>query len=474
MVGLADNAVKESQQRIGSAISKFGYRIPGKRIVINLAPANIRKEGSAYDLAIAIAIISAAGQASFEYLDDFLIMGELALDGSLRPITGALPIILHAKECGYKGCILPLESAREGAQIDGISVFGARNFQEVVDILQEPSLSSDKLVTPIIDKTTTSAECDFADVKGQELAKRGLEIAACGAHNVIMIGSPGAGKTFMAKCLSSILPPLGREESIETSKIYSVAGMLGANGSLMKKRPFRQPHHTSTIQSLAGALGMPGEVSLAHNGILFADELAEFSRSSLELLRQPLEDREIQICRAKTRVCYPASFMFVAAMNPCPCGYYNQRGKICNCSVSSILKYRGKLSGPLMDRIDIQLQILPVSASEIVGEGGSKGESSAQIATRVAKARELQYIRYKGENFYTNAQIPPNLISKYCQIGARERSFLKDMITKMNLSARGYSRILKVARTIADLEEAESIEVRHLAQAMQFKMDDEW
>lgn len=474
MVGLADSAVKESQQRIGSAISKFGYRIPGKRIVINLAPANIKKEGSAYDLAIAVAIVSAGGQANFECLDDFLIMGELALDGSLRPITGALPIILHARDCGYKGCILPLESAREGAQIEGISVFGAANFKEVVEILQEPSLAADKLVAPIIDKTHSWYECDFADVKGQQQAKRGLEVAASGGHNVIMIGSPGSGKTFMAKCLASILPPLGREESIETSKIYSVAGLLGASGSLMRNRPFRQPHHTSTIQSLAGALGMPGEVSLAHNGILFADELAEFSRSSLELLRQPLEDREIQICRAKTRVCYPASFMFVAAMNPCPCGYYNQRGKVCNCSVSSILKYRGKLSGPLMDRIDIQLQIMPVSASEIVGESGQRGESSAQIAKRVAKAREIQYARYSGEKFYTNAQIPPSMLSKYCQIGAKERSFLKDMITKMNLSARGYSRVLKVARTIADMEAAESIQVRHLAQAMQFKMDDEW
>ncbi|MBQ5864372.1 MAG: YifB family Mg chelatase-like AAA ATPase, partial [Bacteroidales bacterium] len=370
LVGLADSAVKESQQRIGSAISKFGYRIPGKKIVINMAPANIRKEGSAYDLAIAVAIVSASGQISLSSLDDYIIMGELALDGTLRPITGALPIILHARECGYKGCILPLESAKEGAEIDGIKVYGAETFKDVVDILQDPSLCNNKLVKYNVVEYAGSTDYDFADIKGQEQAKKGLEIAASGGHNVIMIGAPGTGKTYMAKCLNSIMPKLSKRESLETSKIYSVAGLLGDNLGLIKERPFRQPHHTSSIQSLAGALGMPGEVSLAHNGILFADELAEFPRSLLELLRQPLEDREIQICRARTRVCYPASFMFVAAMNPCPCGYYNQPGKVCNCSVSSIMKYRNKLSGPLMDRIDIQLRVLPVSASEIVGESG--------------------------------------------------------------------------------------------------------
>ena len=474
MVGLADNAVKESQQRIGSAISKFGYRIPGKKIIINLAPANIRKEGTAYDLAIAIAIISASGQASFESLDDFLIMGELALDGSLRPISGALPIILHAKECGYKGCILPLGSAIEGAEIEGITVFGAKNFKEVIDILDDPSLSADKIVTPIIDMTPSGREFDFADVLGQESAKKGLEVAAAGGHNVIMIGSPGSGKTFMAKCLPSILPKMCAEESLQTSKIYSVASMLDARGGLMRTRPFRQPHHTSTVQSLAGSLGMPGEVSLAHNGVLFADELAEFSRSSLELLRQPLEDRQIQICRAKVRVCYPASFMFVAAMNPCPCGYYNHSGKVCNCSVSAILKYRSKLSGPLMDRIDIQLQISPVSANEIVGESGKKGESSEQIARRVKRARDIQYKRYRGEDFFTNAQIPSGLINKYCVIGVKERRFVKEMISRMQLSARGYTRVLKVARTIADLEGVEQIQIRHIAQAVQYKLNDEF
>ena len=269
------------------------------------------------------------------------------------------------------------------------------------------------------------------------------------------------------------MPKLSKRESLETSKIYSVAGLLGDNLGLIKERPFRQPHHTSSIQSLAGALGMPGEVSLAHNGILFADELAEFPRSLLELLRQPLEDREIQICRARTRVCYPASFMFVAAMNPCPCGYYNQPGKVCNCSVSSIMKYRNKLSGPLMDRIDIQLRVLPVSASEIVGESGKIGESSRQIAQRVKRAREIQYNRYKGENFYTNSQIPAGLISKYCSVGEREKGFLKEMISRMHLSARGYSRVLKVSRTIADIEGAEKIEIKHIAQAIQYKISDE-
>lgn len=473
LVGLADSAVKESQQRIGSAISKFGYRIPGKKIVINMAPANIRKEGSAYDLAIAVAIVSASGQISLSSLNDYIIMGELALDGTLRPVTGALPIILHAKECGYKGCILPLESAKEGAEIDGIKVYGAETFKDVVDILQDPSLCNNKLVKYNVVEYAGSADYDFADIKGQEQAKKGLEIAASGGHNVIMIGAPGTGKTYMAKCLNSIMPKLSKRESLETSKIYSVAGLLGDNLGLIKERPFRQPHHTSSIQSLAGALGMPGEVSLAHNGILFADELAEFPRSLLELLRQPLEDREIQICRARTRVCYPASFMFIAAMNPCPCGYYNQPGKVCNCSVSSIMKYRNKLSGPLMDRIDIQLRVLPVSASEIVGESGKIGESSRQIAQRVKKAREIQYNRYKGENFYTNSQIPAGLISKYCSVGEREKSFLKEMISRMHLSARGYSRVLKVSRTIADIEGAEKIEIKHIAQAIQYKISDE-
>ncbi len=472
LVGLADSAVKESQQRIGSALKRLGYRIPGKKIVINMAPANIRKEGSAFDAAIAIGIMAASGQVECGWLEDFMIMGELALDGTLRGINGALPIAMHAAEKGFKGCILPKESAMECAEVEGITVFGADTLEEVMEILAAPDSACSKIPLRQQYVPRKQWDFDFADVKGQALAKKGLEIAAAGGHNAILIGSPGSGKTFMAKCIPSILPPMEKREALETSKIYSVAGLLKNNkDGLIRERPFRHPHHTSSIQALAGGVGMPGEVSLAHNGVLFTDEIAEFGRAALEILRQPLEDREIQVCRAKSRVCYPASFMLVAAMNPCPCGYFNDPQKQCTCSSSAIMKYVSKLSGPLMDRIDIQLNVKAVPPSEIVGLGLGEEESSAAIAARVKKARDIQLERYRGEAFYTNAQITPGKLAHYCHIGERERLFLKKIVEQLGISARGYSRILKISRTIADLDGEDFISLAHISKAVQFRLN---
>ena len=471
LVGLADNAIKESQQRIGSALGKFGYRIPGKKIIINLAPANLRKEGSAFDAAIAIGILTASGQIETRWNEDFLIMGELALDGSLRPIDGALPIAIHAAEKGFKGCILPEESAAECSEVDGTTIFYAQTLEDIINIITSPETASSYIPLRREYVPKKEWEYDFADVKGQAFAKKGLEIAAAGGHNAILVGSPGCGKTFMAKCIPSILPPMEKQEAIETSKVYSIAGLLKSAGGLIRERPFRSPHHTSTIQSLAGSLGMPGEVSLAHNGVLFADEIAEFGRASLEILRQPLEDREIQVCRAKTRVCYPASFMLIAAMNPCPCGYLNDPKKNCTCSSSAIMKYAGKLSGPLMDRIDIQLNVKSVSPEDIVGLGKTREEPSREIARRVKAARDIQLERFKGENFYTNAQIPAGKLAKYCRIGEREQLFLKNFIARQGISARGYSRILKISRTIADLDVKDFISLEHISKAVQLKLN---
>ena len=471
LVGLADSAIRESQQRISSALNKFGYRIPGKKIIINLAPANLRKEGSAFDAAIAIGILSASGQIETEWTNDFMIMGELALDGSLRAIDGALPMAIHAAQQGFKGCILPKESAAECSDVDGITIFYAETLKDVIDILLAPDSASSRIPLKREYIPKQHWDYDFGDVKGQPFAKKGLEIAAAGNHNAILVGSPGCGKTFMAKCLPSILPPLEKMEAIETSKIYSVAGLLKSSGGLIRERPFRSPHHTSTIQALAGSVGMPGEVSLAHNGVLFADEIAEFGRASLEILRQPLEDREIQVCRAKSRVCYPASFMLVAAMNPCPCGYLNDPKKNCTCSSSAIMKYTGKLSGPLMDRIDIQLNVRNVAPNEIVGLGKGDEEPSRVIARRVKMAREIQLARFTGENFYTNAQIPPGKLAKDRAIGEKEQIFLKRCIARQGISARGYSRILKISRTIADLDGKDFISLEHISKAVQLKLD---
>lgn len=478
MVGLPGSAVKESQQRISSALLRYGYRIPGRRIVINLAPAHLKKEGSSFDVAIAIGILSASGQVSFKNTGDFIILGELALDGSIREITGALPVALYAARQGYKYCIFPYVSALEAGELEEIKVFGVRTLRDVIDILQNPDHSADKIVN---NGGGSGSACmvpardfsyDFSQVKGQRLAKKGLEIAAAGGHNVIMIGSPGSGKTFMAKCLPSILPVMSREEALETSKIYSVAGLFSASGGLMRERPFRQPHHTATVQSLAGSgvYGLPGEISLAHNGVLFLDEFAEFDRRVLEILRQPLEDGMIHICRARTRVSYPAAFMLVAAMNPCPCGYLYDEKARCVCSSPAVMRYLSKISGPLMDRIDIQLDISPVPAEDMVNGGGTGEEAGGIIAERVKKARDLQSKRYAGENFYTNAQIPPSLVGKYCRTGRAETAFLKKAISRFHISARGYVRILKISRTIADLDGDDFISLGHISRAIQFKL----
>lgn len=471
LVGLADNAVKESQQRIESSLRKAGYRMPGKKIVVNMAPANLRKEGSAFDAAIAVGIIAACGDMGQQWLGDFIIMGELALDGSLRPVNGALPIAIHAAQEGFKGCIFPKESAQECAEVEGITIFAAETLEDIIEILSAPDSASDKIPLRQQYVPRVKWDFDFADVKGQALAKKGLEIAAAGGHNVIMIGPPGSGKTFMAKCIPSILPPMEKREALETSKIYSVAGLLKNRGGLIRERPFRHPHHTSSIQALAGGVGMPGEVSLAHNGVLFTDEIAEFGRAALEILRQPLEDREIQVCRARSRVCYPASFMLVAAMNPCPCGYFDDPQKNCTCSTSAIMKYIGKLSGPLLDRIDIQLKVSAVPPSELLGPVGLAGEPSRIIAGRVRKAREMQLERYAGESFFTNAQIPPGKLAVYCTIGEREQNFLKNLIDKLGISARGYGRILKISRTIADLDGEDFISLAHISKAVQFRVN---
>ena len=489
LVGLADSAIKESQQRIASALGEFGYRIPGRRIVINLAPANIRKEGSGFDLAIAIGILTASeqikkGENIKKELEKTLIVGELALDGSLRSIPGALPIINHAKKMGFSGCILPFSSALEGGEIEGINIYGASNLIEVIKILRKEDFALSRIIKPkpYITESAADFEYDFNQVKGQNFAKWGMEIAAAGGHNLMMVGSQGCGKTLLAKCLPSILPPMTKEESIQISEIYSIANML--NGGLVKQRPFRSPHHTITITALAGggSCGTPGEISLAHNGVLFLDEIAEFERKTIEVLRQPLENGSIDISRVKNRYHYPAHFMLVAAMNPCPCGHLYDSGSQCKCSSAQISRYQNKISGPILDRIDIFLKLRRIRADEIFSSSSlnhrtedkynTLSESSADIAKRVAKARERQQVRYHKEKFFTNATISQRKLLYYCKLGDKEEQYLKKLIDILKLSARGYTRILKIARTIADLQESEEITTAHIASAVQLRNPD--
>ncbi len=472
IVGLPDSAVKESQQRIHAALINNDFKMPGRKTVINMAPADIRKEGSAYDLPIAMGILGASEQISSQYFGDYLVMGELSLDGSVHPIKGSLPIAIEAREKKFKGIILPKANAPEAAIVNNIIVYGVDNIREIVDFF-------DNNVEPEIFKIDTRQEFysrldeyefDFEDVKGQVNIKRALEIAASGGHNAIMIGPPGSGKTMLSKRLPSILPPLNLHEALETTKIHSVAGLMSANQALISVRPFRAPHHTISDVALVGGGTYPqaGEISLAHNGVLFLDELPEFKRTVLEVMRQPIENRSITISRAKFTVEYPASFMLIASMNPCPCGYYNHPEKACVCAPGVVQKYLNKISGPLLDRIDLHVEVTPVPFREL--SKLKKSENSSSIRKRVIIARDIQEKRFADSHgIYANAQMSSRMLHTYCTVDDEGQELLKNAMEKLGLSARAYDRILKVARTIADLDNEENINNEHLSEAIQYR-----
>lgn len=472
MVGLPDVSVRESHERIISALQISGYKFPRQRIVINMAPADIRKEGSSYDLPLAIGIMAAAGELDATRLDRFLLMGELSLDGSLKPIKGVLPIAIKARELGFEGFILPEANAREAAVVNQLQVYGVSNLKEVIEFF-----GGKQKLTPTIVNTREEFyarqfdfEADFSDVRGQENVKRALEVAASGGHNLLLIGAPGSGKSMLAKRIPSVLPPFTLSESLETTRLYSVAGKISGDMSLMTQRPFRSPHHTISDVAMigGGSFPQPGEVSLSHNGVLFLDELPEFNRSVLEVMRQPLEDRTITVSRARFSVEYPANFMLVASMNPCPCGYYNHPDRPCLCPSGAVQRYMNKVSGPLLDRIDIQIEVVPVPFEKISEQQPS--EASVSVRERVIRARQIQKERFASfDSIHCNAQMNTKLLHTYAVPDAAGLSLLKTAMQRLNLSARAYDRILKVSRTIADLEASPHIASHHLAEAINYR-----
>lgn len=470
IVGLPDVSVREAKERVRTSIKNSGYQMQSRKIVVNLAPADIKKEGSFFDLPIAIGILACLGEVNIENTNNTILIGELSLDGKINKVNGILPMCIEAKRLGIKEIILPIENVNEAAVVTGMKIIGVSNLAEVVKYLNKQiKIESQNINVESIFQSQNTYKIDFSEVKGQENIKRAIEISAAGGHNLLMIGTPGSGKTMLARRIPSILPDLTFEEALETTKIHSIAGEMEKNVSIITIRPFRAPHHTISSVSLIGGgrIPKPGEISLAHNGVLFLDELPEFNKNTLEVLRGPLEDKIVTISRVNASLTYPCNFMFVASMNPCPCGFFGSKEKECTCSPQTISKYMGKISGPLLDRIDIQIEVTPVKYKKL--ENDEPVESSKDIKARVNQARTIQQKRYEVENIYSNSQLTPKLIEKYCQINKESKKILELAFNRLGLSARAYGRILKVARTIADLEHKANIETNHIAEAIQYR-----